>query len=186
MEISESTFYDFKQGRIESLYTHCYASLAAFAARYLTDSYAMMAEDCVQEAVIKAYESRDMLESPLQTKNFMYVCVRNSCISMLRKLNSHNKYLQQIEQDQEQEASAAIIEQETLDRLHEAINELPEKYRQIFDLSYEQGLKQAEVAELLGITIDGVAKRKARMVSMLREKFKNDEAMLLAIALLLS
>ena len=184
MNINEQTFQDFKAGRIDALYAEGYVSLQAFAARYLTDNYAMMAEDCVQEAMTKAYQTRHTFTSPLQLKSFLFTCVRNDSISILRKVGSHQNYLSELEEGYEEELSAAIIEQETLDRLHEAINELPEKYRQLFDLSYEQGLRHAEVAHLLGITIDGVQKRRAKMISLLREKFKNDMDMLIFIAML--
>ena len=184
VNISEQTFQDFKSCRIDSLYAEGYSSLQAFAARYLTDSYAMMAEDCVQEAMAKAYQTRHTFTSPLQLKGFLFACVRNACVSMLRKAGSHRLYLSELENGCEEELSAAIIEQETLDRLHEAIGELPEKYRLLFDLSYEQGLRHAEVARLLGITVDGVQKRRAKMVSLLREKFKDDIKMLIVIAVM--
>lgn len=47
MNINEQILQDFKAGQIDSLYTTEFSSLKAFAARYLTDNYAMMAEDCV-------------------------------------------------------------------------------------------------------------------------------------------
>ena len=184
MDISEQTFQEFKASRIDSLYAEGYASLQAFAARYLTDSYAMMAEDCVQEAMAKAYQTRHTFTSPIQLKAFLFTCVRNASVSILRKVGSHQSYLAELEEGYEEELSAAIIEQETLDRLHEAINELPEKYRQLFDLSYEQGLRHAEVARLLGISIDGVQKRRTKMISLLREKFKNDTDILLLVSLI--
>ncbi len=186
MSINEQIFQDFKEGRIDSLYTQEYPSLKAFAARYLTDNYAIMAEDCVQDAIVNAYQARNTLNSPLQMKAFLYTCIRNACISILRKTDSHKNYLseQKHEQEYEWEISAAIIEQETIDRLHAAIRELPEKYRQIFNLDYEQGLRHTEIAKQLGITIDGVTKRKAKMLSLLREKFKEDKLMQIFIALI--
>lgn len=184
MNISTEIFQDFKAGRIDSLYAEGFSSLKAFAARYLTDHYAMMAEDCVQEAIINAYQTRHTFTSPLQMKAFLFTCVRNACISILRKVGSHQNYLAELEQHHEEELSAAIIEQETLDRLHAAISQLPEKYRQLFDLSFEQGLHRAEVARLLGITIDGVQKRRAKMISLLREKFRSDADMLLLLTVL--
>lgn len=183
MGINEQVFQDFKAGRIDSLYAQEYPSLKAFAARYLTDSYAMMAEDCVQDAIVNAYQTRHIFSSSVQMKVFLYTCIRNACISILRKVDSRQNYLSEQKDEYEWEISAAIIEQETLDCLHAAIRELPEKYRQIFDLEYEQGLRHAEIAKLLGITIDGVTKRKAKMISMLREKFKNDELMQLLVTL---
>ena len=183
MNINEQILQDFKAGQIDSLYTTEFSSLKAFAARYLTDNYAMMAEDCVQDAIVNAYQKRHTFNSPIQMKAFLYTCVRNACISILRKIDSQQNYLSEQETEYEWEISAAIIEQETLDRLHAAISELPEKYRQIFDLDYEQGLKHAEIAHLLGISIDGVTKRKAKMISLLREKFKDDKQMLLFVTL---
>jgi len=184
MDINDQILQDFKAGHIDSLYAEGFASLKAFAARYLTDNYAMMAEDCVQEAIVQAYKTRNTFTSPLQLKGFLFSCVRNSSISILRKANSHQNYLTELEEEVEQEFSAAIIEQETLDRLHNAIRQLPEKYRQLFDLSYEQGLRHAEVARLLGITIDGVQKRRIKMISLLRDSFKDDHQMLLFISII--
>lgn len=184
MTISEQIFNDFKRGHIESLYAEGFAPLKAFAARYLTDTYAMMAEDCVQDAIVHAYQTRLTFVSPFQMKTFLFTCVRNSCISILRKTVSKANYLSAQEEGYEEELSAAIIEQETLDRLHEAIAQLPEKYQEIFKMNFEQGLQHAEIARLLGITIDGVNKRKARMIYLLREKLKGDEQTLLLITLL--
>lgn len=181
MNISEQVFQDFKAGHIDSLYTEEFSSLKAFAARYLTDDYALMAEDCVQDAIVKAYQTRHSFKSSSQMKAFLYTCIRNACVSILRKVNSRQHYLLEQEDNYEAELSAAIIEQETLDRIHGAIQELPEKYRQIFDLDFEKGLRHAEIAHLLGISIDGVTKRKAKMISLLREKFKGDEHIQLLI-----
>lgn len=184
MNINEQIFQDFKAGRIDSLYIQEFPSLKAFAARYLTDNYAMMAEDCVQDAIVNTYQARHSFTSPLQMKAFLYTCIRNACVSILRKVDSQHNYLSEQEEEYELEISATIIEQETLDRLHAAIGELPEKYRQIFNLDYEQGLRHAEIARLLGITIDGVTKRKAKMISLLREKFKGDKQMQMFVILL--
>lgn len=182
MDISEQIFQDFRAGHIDSFYAEGFSSLKAFAARYLTDSYAMMAEDCVQDAIVKAYETRHTFSSPLQMKAYLFTCVRNACISLLRKVDSKQNYLSEQDEDYENELSAAIIEQETLDLLHAAIRQLPEKYRQLFDLSYEQGLRHAEVAQILGITIDGVQKRRSKMISLLRNNFKNDRQMLMLLS----
>lgn len=185
MERDERIYNDFKSGNIDTLYAEFYASLMAFAARYLSNDYAMMAEDCVQEAIVKAYHTRHTFVSPYQLKSFLFTCIRNSCVSVLRRATTQQNYGALPQEETEQEISALMIEQETLDMLHQAINELPEIYRQVFELNFEQGLKNAEAARLLNITIDGFNKRKAKMISLLRERFKENEIMQLTIALLL-
>ena len=68
--------------------------------------------------------------------------------------------------------------------LQAAIRELPEKYQQVFDLSFEQGLKNEEAAQLLNISINGFNKRKAKMISLLRDKFKENNLMQILITVL--
>ena len=180
----ETVYTDFKQGKIDSLYAEMYAPMMSYAARFLTNDYAMMAEDTVQEAIIKAYQTRGTFSTPYQLKSFLFTCIHNNCISVLRKVSSHQNYVSQPQEVIEQEFSASMIEQETIEMLHAAIRELPEKYQQLFELNYEQGLKNEEVARLLDISINGFNKRKSKMISLLREKFKDNELMQMLITVM--
>lgn len=181
----EKVYTDFKKGIIDTLYAEMYAPMMAYAARFLTNDYAMMAEDCVQEAIIKAYQTRGTFKSTYQLKAFLFTCIHNNCISVLRKVSSQQNYTNENKEEVEQEFSASMIEQETIEMLHAAIRELPEKYQQLFELSYEQGLKNEEAARLLDISVNGYNKRKAKMISLLREKFKDNELMQILITVLL-
>ena len=60
----ERIYKDFKEGIIDTLYAELYAPMMAYAARFLTNDYAMMAEDTVQEAIIKAYQTRGTFSTP--------------------------------------------------------------------------------------------------------------------------
>lgn len=185
MNITEQIYTDFKSGFIDSLYAEAWSSLMAYAARTLGDNFAMMAEDCVQEAIVKAYNTRHTFTSPFQMKAFLFTCVHNRCISFLRKSGTQAKYLAHLQENTvEPEISAAMIEQETIDMLQAAIRELPDKYQQVFDLSFEQGLKNEEAAQLLNISINGFNKRKAKMISLLRDKFKENNLMQILITVL--
>lgn len=185
MAREEKVYTDFKNGQIDTLYAELYAPLMNYAARFLTNDYSMMAEDCVQEAIIKAYQTRDTFTSSYQLKSYLFTCIHNNCVSVLRKASSRQNYVLMPKEEIEQEFSASMIEQETIDMLHAAIRELPEKYQQLFELNYEQGLKNEEVARLLEISINGFNKRKAKMISLLREKFKDNELMQILITVLL-
>ena len=185
MAREEKVYTDFKNGQIDTLYAELYAPLMNYAARFLTNDYAMMAEDCVQEAIIKAYQTRDTFTSSYQLKSYLFTCIHNNCVSVLRKASSRQNYVLMPKEEIEQEFSASMIEQETIDMLHAAIRELPEKYQQLFELNYEQGLKNEEVARLLEISINGFNKRKAKMISLLRDKFKDNELMQILITVLL-
>lgn len=175
MVISQQTYDDFRNGIIDSLYANSWASLMAFAARKLGDYHAMMAEDCVQEAIVATYNKRNDLTSPLHLKTYIFTCIHNNCVNLLRKSSTQERFINNSDsEDYEREVSASIIEQETIDLLYAAIKELPPQYREIFELSFEAGMKNAEAAEALGISLSAYNKRKNKMLATLRDKFTDD------------
>lgn len=78
-----------------------------------------------------------------------------------------------------------MIEHETLDSLYAAIENLPPDYRTLLRMSFEEGLKNAEIAAALGVAEITVKKRKVKLLEMLRRSM-GGETDLAAIALLLS
>lgn len=175
MRSYEQIFSDFKEGELTSFYQKLYPGLLTYTARLLGDEYAFLAEDCVQDAVFQAYRQQQSFVSPLQWKVFLYTCLRNAAISILRKGQARQNYLTQQENDQEPlstDLSADFIEQETLSLLYEAIDSLPERYRHLFDLSFEQGLKNAEVAARLQVAEVTIKKQKARLIELLRDRLR--------------
>ena len=172
IEVYKQVFAEFKEGTINSFYEKMYPELIIYASRLLGNEYAFLSEDCVQDAIFQAYKQRHSFSSPFQLKAFIYTCVRNKGISILRKGKAQSKYMAQIE-DSEKDLSVNFIEQETLTLLYEAIDSLPEKYKTLFDLSFEQGLKNAEVAKRLNISEIAVKKQKSRFKSLLYNQLKN-------------
>ena len=183
----DSIFAAFRQGDVAPFYERMYPELLLYASRLLGDDFAFLAEDCVQDAVFQAYRRRAEFRTMLQWKVYVYTCVRNGVFSRLRKGRAQRNYLAQIE-SREEDLRLSILEQETLSLLYEAIDSLPEKYRQIFDLSFEQGLRNAEVAHRLQIAEITVKKHKARLIELLRDRLKgrlDDESLALLLVLLL-
>ena len=59
--------------------------------------------------------------------------------------------------------------------LFTAIDNLPESYKAIVEMSFDEGLKNAEIAKRLGISESAVKKRKARMLDNLRNSMRDKE-----------
>lgn len=66
-----------------------------------------------------------------------------------------------------------IIEGQLFSRIHEEIEKLPPHVREVFKLSYIEGLKNAEIAKTLGIKDASVRVRKAEALRMLRIVFND-------------
>ena len=59
------------------------------------------------------------------------------------------------------------------DKIAEAIESLPEKRRQIFKLSREQGLKYQEIADQLGLSVKTVETHMGLALKQLREQLRD-------------
>lgn len=164
----EQIFEKFRKGEIEELYKRMYSRLLLFATARLGNEVSFMAEDCVQEAIYKTYLHRNELVSSSVFKSYLYSCINNQAITYLRKQEACEHYVSQAET--EVEFLSSYIEQETLDLLYEAIARLPEKYKELFRLSFEQGLKNVEVAKLLQVSDSTVKKQKNQMINWLRKE----------------
>ena len=103
----------------------------------------------------------------------------------MRKHHSRQNYLRE-QSDYEEDVHRSIIEQETIDLLYEAISRLPDDLHTIFVLSFEQGLKNAEVGERMQISESAVKKKKMKMIQLLRDHFAGNEKVLLLIAMMAS
>ena len=168
MDTDSQILIDLRHGKLDTLYNNMYPGLLSYATHILGTEYAFLAEDCVQEAILQAYQQRASFESAFFFKAYLYTCIRNRAVSILRKSHAQETYL--AEQD---EAGTDLvndfIREEVLNQLYNAIRELPAEHRRLFELSYEQGLKNAEIAALLHVSESAVKKQKASMIQQLRD-----------------
>lgn len=182
MKLTQAIIDDFKAGKLDAFYKEAYPSLLMYATRILTDGYAFLAEDCVQDCIFRSYQERNKISSPIAWKSFLYTSVHNSAISILRHYKVHDTYLSRLEEGIEDDASEMMIEQETLDMLYSAIDMLPQKYRTIFELSFEQGLSNPEIAAELNLSVSGVKKQKSRMLEIIRSSV-SDKSVVMVLML---
>lgn len=162
-------FHEFMDGNMQPLYQFMYRGMMLYAVKVLGDEMSFMAEDCVQEAIMYTYENREIFDSSNHWRNYLLTCVKNNANLALRKRNAHSRYLTELSfQNPQQENALAVLRQETLDSLYMAIETLPKMYREVFRLSFEEGLKNREIAELLNIAEITVKKRKNRLIKLLR------------------
>lgn len=142
-----------------------------YASRQLGPDLSYLAEDCVQDAVMSSYTERKRLRTSMAWYAYILKCIYHSAIGLVRKHNSRNNYLESPENEHVTPGlEVAMLEQETLDRLHAAIESLPVKYRTLLRMSYQEGLKNAEIARRLGVAEITVKKQKAQMLMMLRDR----------------
>lgn len=180
MKSSERIFTEFVNGNLKPFYDGNYPDLLMYAVSILKGSeVVILAEDCVQNAIEKAYYRRHEFESPAQWKMFLLTCIRNGAISMMRTSRASHNYTEQLDSSSLQhDYMLDYIKEETLSRLMNAIDSLPPNLREIFDLSFEEGMKNTEIAVQLNLAEITVKKRKAKMIDHLRRLLGKDFAFL--------
>lgn len=167
-------------------YERYFPGMVMYASRLLGNELDWMADDCVQDAVLDAFQKRDSFESAEQWRAHMLACIHNKAVTALRKLSAMRNYTEASDSNaHEADATRALIEHETLDSLYAAIESLPDDYRELLRMSFEEGMKNADIAAALGVAEITVKKRKVRLLEMLRRNMGGNID-LATIALLLT
>ena len=115
--------------------------------------------------------------------SYLYTCLRNKAVSLLRKENSHGKYISEYRAAMDGDLSAEIEGRETMRAVFNIVNSLPEAYRKTFELSFVEGLSNAEVAERLRISVSSVKARKAGIRLKIKEGIEGDLPKLISLVL---
>lgn len=172
---------DFCKGELKPLYDYIYRPLLLHASRCLTDRFAFLAEDCVQDSIFQAYKKRYSFSTLAALKTYLYTSVRNKSIDILRNSNAQERFLTTYPTSES--IFLDILEREAMDRLFKAVDNLPEKDRKLFLLFWD-GHKIKEVAAMLGLAESTIKSRKAKMIAKLKELVADEGALILLMAVM--
>lgn len=184
MIISTDILRDFKQGNLDGFYDSVYPSLVAYAIRCLGTQHDYLAEDITQDAIFKVYLERDRFSDTSSFKSFLYTVVHNNAVSCLRKGQTHQTYMERHE-DLTHDLQSTIIEHETIQLLYAAIDSLPDNLRQVFELSFEEGMTNKEIADRLNVSLGAIKKRKAKLIETIKKTMPDDPHSVKCLCLLL-
>lgn len=155
----------------EKLFRRYYAPLCFYASGILQDQVA--AEEIVQEFFVKFWEKREIIQIETSLKNYFFRSVKNLCLNQIKheqiKLQHAKRVISEAEST---EYSDHFLEVDLKKDIEESIAALPEKRREIFRLSREEGLKYREIAEKLNISIKTVEAQMGLAIKSLRDKLK--------------
>ncbi|NQU51094.1 MAG: RNA polymerase sigma-70 factor [Bacteroidetes bacterium] len=157
----------------EELFHNYYGHLCLFASRILHDD--ISAEEIVQDFFVKLWEKRHQLSIETSVKNYLFRSIKNHCLNLIQHNKTKLRHAQSILSDAKnnQPKEDGFIEIDLAEKIETSIQSLPEKRREIFRLSREEGLKYREIAKKLNISIKTVETQMSLAIRTLREKLKN-------------
>ncbi len=159
--------FDWSEKNFSQLFDGYYSALCFFANKYLNDLD--LSRSLVQDVFVDLWIRREKISINSSIKSYLYHAVRNRSVDYLRIAKRSVKLTDVGEQHFQSPFVDAIEAAELNDRINKAINELPEKCREIFVLGRFEGLKYKQIAEQLNISVKtvemqmGIALKKLRM-----------------------
>lgn len=145
----------------------------ALAYGYTKDAH--MAQDLAQDIFIKIYQNIGSFQGQSAFSTWLYRVAKNQCIDWIRKNKTHieNTFLEGGRwqfKDQSLNPEEKILQEEKNTILHDAIEQLPEKYRTPLMLFHFQELTYDEIAQVLQLPSKTVATHLYRGKKILRKK----------------
>lgn len=159
----------FNSNEFKLLFEQLFPVMASFATRILGDEE--KGKDIAQEAFVKLWihdqEEFDDLQS---LKAYLYVLVKNACISALRKERKFQSTdLKEALPVQDQLFLDEILREETYRLLYEAIENLSPQASKLMKLAL-LGHSNQEISDMLNISLNSVKTVKKRAYKTLKEK----------------
>jgi RNA polymerase sigma-70 factor (ECF subfamily) len=158
-----------------------YLPLCEFISRYIKDKSVI--EDLVIECFAKLWENRETLNIKTSFQNYLVTMVKNSAISYLRKNQFLFSDFENISNTIIDDETDPLEDVELLNKLHDAINRLPEQRRNILKMSVFEEKSNAKIAEELHITINTVKTQIARSYRFLRSELGVSQQVIFSLLL---
>jgi RNA polymerase sigma-70 factor, ECF subfamily len=113
------------------------------------------ADDVIQNTFIKVFKGLSGFKGNAKLYTWLYRIATNETMSFLQKKKRHQTQSTDGEQDltQNLQADPFFDGDEVQARLIEAIQQLPEKQRVVFNMRYYDEMKYAEMSEVLGTSV---------------------------------
>ncbi len=175
VEYSERTVINLiKEGdgrAFEKIFREYFKSLHAYAYTFMKDDE--QAEEIVQNVFCRIWEKREQLNPDGSIKAYLYRAVHNESVNYLKHQKTRTAFRVHYNNSEEQtggEASEKIMVAELDGYIQQALNELPQQCRIIFQMSRFENLKYREIADQLNLSVKTVENQMGKALKVLRTK----------------
>ncbi len=161
------------------LYDTYFNRLIFHASRFVEDN--AEAEDIVSDVFVELWKKIDTLNLDRGIATYLYRAVSTRALNVLRHRNVAAVRLEALQAINDRriefiEKTTPLDDmeaQEIKGSIDEALSHLPDKCREVFILSYINGLKSKDIAAALGISVRTVEAHVYKALRLMREQLKH-------------
>lgn len=157
-------------GAFETMFRAYYAPLVGLAERMLRRRET--AEEIVQDVLLEVWRRRETLVIEESPRAYLYRATRNRALNAIRheQMVERSAHLVRDEAARPPSAAVGVATREIDDAVREAVASLPDRCREVFELSRGAGLRNAEIASVMGISVKTVEAQMGKALRILRER----------------
>ena len=133
------------------------------------------AEECVQDAMLWLWENKDMLVIQSSLSNYLFSIVHHRAINRIKQQEVKSRvenYFYEEMQSLIDDTNFYLIEELTI-RIQEAVETLPESYKEAFVMHRFKNMSYKEIAEILGVSPKTIDYRIQQALKQLRIELKD-------------
>jgi len=165
-----------KEGNLQAfneLFDRYGKRLYHFSIRYLKS--AVNAEEIVQEVFMKIWDNRLELSEQKSLESYLFTIARNGILNTIRKSKSEQAYLSyaKINPGKNVLLDDELNFNELEKAYHAAIEQLSPRRKEIFLLSREDSLSNAEIAQKMNISVKTVENQMTTALSEIRKNLRS-------------
>nr|WP_160367724.1 sigma-70 family RNA polymerase sigma factor [Sphingobacterium humi] len=171
--IDSILFQDGNSITFDRLFKELYAPLCMFAMQFKVELEE--AEELVQDVFVQLWKKELSFDNFSKLSSFLYVATRNATFNLLEKnkrLNQNQKDYHSNLQHHNQRLSPEQLEKllyvETLNRVHQILQQLPAQCKRIMELTYIEGYSVQEISELLQVSSNSIYVQKKKGLDYLK------------------
>ena len=157
----------------EKVFSRYYSTLCAYARLFIKSSDAC--ENIVQELMLWIWENHSELHITDSLSRYLFTATRNRCLKHISHEMVERRVLDEMHKKLhgQFESPDFYIVKELEERIRTTVAQLPDSYRQAFELNRYEKKTYDEIAEMLGVSPKTIDYRIQQALKLLRASLKD-------------
>ena len=166
MEVANTGVSEYE---FEQVFKSHFKALHAYACTILKDE--SQAEELVQQVFFKLWEKKEQVNITQSVQAYLYRSVYNECLNYLKHQKvkkAHQSHTIYTSGQASEPVSKGLVAKELQKKIDDALKQLPEQCRTIFQMSRFEELKYREIADKLNLSVKTVENQMGKALKIMR------------------